>query len=50
MYIVLPKEFPADAANLSDSELEAVAGGLLDTNVQTQSNTCLSQLSSVVQL
>jgi len=50
MYIVLPKEFPSDVANLSDNELEAVAGGLLDTNIQTQSNTCLSQLSSVVQL
>jgi hypothetical protein len=50
MYIVLPKEFPSDVTNLSDSELEAVAGGLLDTNIQTQSNTCLSQLSSVVQL
>jgi hypothetical protein len=26
-YIVLPKEFPSDAANLSDSELQTVPGG-----------------------
>jgi hypothetical protein len=35
---------------ISDEQLEDVAGGLLDTNIQTQNNTCLSQLSSVVQL
>jgi hypothetical protein len=34
MYIVLPKEFPSNVANLSDAELETVAGGLLDTNVR----------------
>jgi len=33
MYIVLPKEFPSNVANLSDAELETVAEGLLDTNV-----------------
>jgi hypothetical protein len=31
MYIVLPKEFPSDITNLSDTELETVAGGLLNT-------------------
>jgi hypothetical protein len=35
---------------ISDEQLEEVAGGLLDTNIQTQNSTCLSQLSSVVQL
>jgi len=35
---------------ISDEQLEDVAGGLLDTNIQTQNNACLSQLSSVVQL
>jgi hypothetical protein len=28
MYIVLPKDFPDDTANLSDAELETIAGGL----------------------
>jgi hypothetical protein len=34
MYIVLPKEFPSDVTNLSDTELEAVAGGLLNTQTR----------------
>src|SRR5258708_36129574 len=29
MYIVLPKEIPGDTANLSDAELETIAGGFL---------------------
>ena len=29
MYIVLPKDFPDHAANLSDAELETIAGGFL---------------------
>jgi hypothetical protein len=31
MYIVLPKDFPDDTANLSDAELETIAGGFLST-------------------
>jgi hypothetical protein len=30
MYIVLPKDFPDQTANLSDAELETIAGGFLD--------------------
>ncbi|HYZ72614.1 MAG TPA: NHLP leader peptide family RiPP precursor [Chthoniobacterales bacterium] len=35
MYIVLPKDFPDDSANLSDAELETIAGGFLsaETNL-----------------
>ncbi|MBV8214965.1 MAG: NHLP leader peptide family RiPP precursor [Verrucomicrobia bacterium] len=29
MYIVLPKDFPDDTADLSDAELETIAGGFL---------------------
>jgi hypothetical protein len=29
MYIVLPKDFPDQNANLSDAELETIAGGFL---------------------
>jgi hypothetical protein len=30
MYIVLPKDYPDDAAHLTDAELEMVAGGFLN--------------------
>jgi len=35
MYIVLPKDFPDDTSNLSDAELETIAGGFLsaETNL-----------------
>ena len=35
MYIVLPKDFPDDSANLSDAELDTIAGGFLsaETNM-----------------
>jgi hypothetical protein len=35
MYIVLPKDFPDDTSNLSDAELETIAGGSLsaETNM-----------------
>jgi hypothetical protein len=32
MYIVLPKQIPAKAEELSDAELETVAGGFLTNN------------------
>jgi hypothetical protein len=32
MYIVLPKDFPDDAAHLTDDELENVAGGFLSAD------------------
>jgi hypothetical protein len=32
MYIVLPKDFPDDAAHLTDAELEDVAGGFLSAD------------------
>jgi hypothetical protein len=32
MYIVLPKDFPNDAAHLTDDELENVAGGFLSAD------------------
>ena len=30
MYIVLPKDYPEEAAHLTDAELEMVAGGFLN--------------------
>jgi hypothetical protein len=35
---------------ISDEQLEEVAGGFLDTNVQTMNNNCSAQISSVVTL
>jgi len=32
MYIVLPKDFPDEAAHLTDAELENVAGGFLSAD------------------
>ena len=37
MYIVLPKDFPDDAAQLTDDELENVAGGFLSADSNTLS-------------
>jgi hypothetical protein len=39
MYIVLPKNFPDDSTNLSDAELETIAGGFLSA----ENNTFLGQ-------
>ncbi len=38
MYIVLPKDFPDDTANLSDAELETIAGGLSSGETNMFSN------------
>lgn len=35
MYIVLPKDFPDQNANLSDAELETIAGGFLSAENNT---------------
>ena len=35
MYIVLPKDFPDDSANLSDAELETIAGGFLSSETNS---------------
>jgi hypothetical protein len=35
MYIVLPKDFPDDSANLSDAELETIAGGFLSAETNS---------------
>ena len=35
MYIVLPKDFPEQASNLSDAELETIAGGFLSGETNT---------------
>ena len=43
MYIVLPKDFPEQAANLSDAELETIAGGFLSA----ETNTSFSQDSAL---
>jgi hypothetical protein len=43
MYIVLPKDFPDQNANLSDAELETIAGGFLNA----ENNTFLGPDSSL---
>jgi hypothetical protein len=35
MYIVLPKDFPDKAENLSDAELETIAGGFLSAETNS---------------
>jgi hypothetical protein len=38
MYIVLPKDFPDDTSNLSDAELETIAGGFLSAETNRLSD------------
>jgi hypothetical protein len=41
---------PANPEAITDAQLEEVAGGFLDTNIQTMNNNCSAQISSVVTL
>jgi len=41
---------PKNPEAITDEQLEEVAGGFLDTNVQTMNSNCSAQISSVVTL
>jgi hypothetical protein len=41
---------PKNPEAITDEQLEEVAGGFLDTNIQTMNNNCSAQISSVVTL
>jgi len=41
---------PFNPELICDEQLEEVAGGFLDTNIQTMNNNCSAQISSVVTL
>jgi hypothetical protein len=47
----MSEEFtPFNPELICDEQLEEIAGGFLDTNVQTMNNNCSAQISSVVTL